>query len=261
MLEKRPLVSVVMPAYNSEKYIEAAIASVQAQTMCDWELIVVDDASTDGTAELVSAFSRQDERILLLKNQRNLGAARSRNRAFRHCRGRYIALLDSDDRWHPEKLSRQLELARRRDADVIYTSYRVQNGAASADYIVPERTDFKAMLRENVIGCSTVLLKAELLEHYTFATDCGHEDYALWMTLLHDGKRACGLPEVLVDYRYHAGSKSADKVSSAVNRWRIYRDVLSFSIPKSSFCFVQYAVNGYLKYRKLYRGKANERAV
>ena len=118
-----PLVSVVMPAYNADKFIEAAVRSVQTQTFPDWELILVDDCSTDGTADRIRALAAEDGRLRPVFSAENHGTAESRNLAFSYCRGDYVALLDADDLWRPEKLARQLLLAKETGADILYCSY------------------------------------------------------------------------------------------------------------------------------------------
>ena len=122
---QKPLVSVIMPAYNAEKYISKAIASVQQQTIENWELIVIDDCSGDGTAEVVAGFAQADSRIRFLKNEQNSGVARTRNRGIEVCTGEYVAFLDSDDIWHPEKLECQIKCLQENNGDLSYTSYSI----------------------------------------------------------------------------------------------------------------------------------------
>lgn len=249
---RKPMVSVIMPAYNSEAYIETAIRSVQEQTVADWELLVIEDGSKDTTPELVAKLAAEDPRIRLLPNEKNMGTARSRNRGMDLCCGQYVAFLDSDDWWHPTKLEKQLALAQTSGADILYTSYAIVDDAGEKrcpDFVVPETTDLKRMLRCSEIGCSTVML-SEKVKNARFAENFYHEDYAMWLTLLQKGTKAAGVSEVLVDYRYHADSRAADKFSSAKRRWRIYRDLLKLSVIKSGWYSAQYAVYGILKYRK-----------
>ncbi len=251
MGDTMPLVSVVMPAYNAGRFVEAAIRSVMAQTVTDWELLVLDDGSTDNTCQLVEQLAEQDPRIHLLPNGQNMGVARTRNRGFDLCRGRYVALLDSDDVWHPEKLQKQLALAEATGAGLIFSAYAIvdaQGQPVRADYLVPETVKLEDLLKENVIGCSTVLLGCDIVEKYRFQTDFYHEDYVLWLQLLHDGVVAAGCTEPLVDWRYLENSRSFDKRKSAQNRWRIYRHYLKLPLGKSLRCFCAYALRGLKKY-------------
>ena len=186
---ERPLVSVIMPAYNAEKYIEEAIRSVLSQTYTNWKLLILDDGSTDRTAELAERFANADTRIRLLRNPQNMGVARTRNRGFDMANGDWAALLDSDDVWHSDKLEKQLAAAERSGADMIYCSYSMMDadGRRISDFIVPERTSYAAMLEESVLSCSTVLLSRSIYSEYRFSTNYYHEDYALWLRLLRLG--------------------------------------------------------------------------
>lgn len=247
-----PLVSVVMPAYNAERYIGEAIHSVQAQTVSDWELIVVNDCSTDGTAAQIKELAGNDSRIIPVFNDVNRGAAASRNLALDMCRGEYVALLDADDRWYPEKLERQLKKAKETGADIIYCSYALmdeQGEKCHRDFIVDETTDFQKMLTRSVMSCSTVLLQRDILQVHRFSETIYHEDYALWLTLLQSGCTAAGITDVLADYRMLAGSRSSNKMKNAVNRWKVYREYLHMPLVPSIRAMVGYTINGLIKYR------------
>lgn len=250
---EHPVVSVVMPAYNAEAYIEEAIHSVQEQTFRDWELIVVDDCSQDHTCAIVERMAAMDRRIRLIHNEKNLGVAKTRNCGFDLCSGDYVALLDSDDLWHTDKLEQQLSLAGKTGADVVYCSYGMVNARgekACDDFIVPDSTDYEHSLIRSVISCSTVLLSRDVVDEYRFRTDFYHEDLVLWLQLLRDGYTACGVTDVLADYRLCEDTRSANKVKSAMNRWRIYREYLGLSVIKSVSLLMQYAFLGVRKYRR-----------
>ena len=251
--DKQPLVSVIMPAYNAEKYIGEAIASVCAQTYENWELLILDDGSADRTAEIAQTYAQRDARIRVLRNPQNMGAAKTRNRGFDIAKGEWIALLDSDDVWHSDKLEKQLAVAGRAGADIIYCSYALVNesGAHLSDYIVPETTSYDAMLRESVLSCSTVLLRQLILREHHFSAEHYHEDYALWLELMRFGYRAVACREILADYRVAKGSRSSDKLKSARYRWRIYRDVERLSLPRSACAFFSYALHGVRKHGRI----------
>lgn len=253
MAEQHPMISVIMPAYNAEQYIETAIRSVMAQTVTDWELLVLDDRSCDGTCAVVENLAVEDSRIRLIRNEQNKGAARVRNQGLDLCRGEYVALLDSDDAWLPEKLERQVERLQVTGAHLCYCSYEVMDGRGEktrVDYLVPEETDFEKMLRENVIGCSTVLLRREVIEKYRFNADFYHEDYVLWLQLLKDGCRVVGCREVLARWRLIETSRSFHKGNAAKNRWKIYREYLKLPLVKSVRVFGAYVCSGLKKYGK-----------
>ena len=251
--DKQPLVSVIMPAYNAEKYIGEAIASVCAQTYENWELLILDDGSADRTAEIAQAYAQQDARIQVLCNPQNMGVARTRNRGFDLAQGEWIALLDSDDRWRAQKLEKQLALAVHSGSRLLYTSYALFADAEREMrvYRVPQSVDYRRLLGENVIGCSTVLLHRSLLERLRFREDVFHEDYALWLAILRGGDSAAGCTEVLADWRISEQSRSFDKRAAAVNRWRIYRDVERLSLPRSACAFFSYALHGVRKHGRI----------
>lgn len=248
-----PAVSVIMPAYNMERFIDQAIRSVMDQTMTDWELLVIDDGSTDDTCAIVERLACQDCRIRLYRNPENLGVAKTRNRGFELSRGEYVALLDSDDLWLPEKLEKQLALAKRTGAELVYCSYAIVDAGLEKvreDYLVPERADFETLLKENVIGCSTVLLRRELTRDHRFEPAYLHEDYVLWLELLRQGYSAAGCTEPLTKWRLIANSRSFDKRKSAKSRWMIYRDYLHLPLGRRIRCFAAYAAAGMKKYKK-----------
>lgn len=246
-----PLISVIMPAYNADRFIAEAIRSVQVQTYGNWELLILDDGSSDRTCLIAEEFARQDSRIRLLKNEKNMGVARTRNRGFDLSRGDLVALLDSDDVWHADKLAKQLACMEESGADLVYSSYAIVDLAGQkvrADYVVPGNVTFSELLKENVIGCSAVLLRGELLKEHRFLPDFYHEDYVLWLQLLKAGHRAAGCKEVLLDWRYVENSRSFDKKRAAKNRWRIYRSYLHLPLHRSLWAFGHYAVRSLRKY-------------
>lgn len=248
-----PVVSVVMPAYNTEKYIREAVSSIENQTLRDWELLVVDDCSTDHTYEILQKLAQEDARIKIIRNQTNCGAAMSRNIAFSQCSGKYVALLDSDDLWEPEKLEKQVICAEKTGADIIYCSYSIIDECGrkkSPDFIVPEHTDFNSMLKKSTISCSTALLKSKLVAQFQFPTHMYHEDLAYWLELLKNGANAAGVIEVLASYRITPGSRAFNKVQSAVNRWKIYTEYLGLPAVRSTCLLAQYIFLGLIKYRK-----------
>lgn len=255
----RPLVSVVMPAYNAERFIEEAILSVVHQTVTDWELIVVDDCSQDTTCAIVERLAAQDSRIVLIRLERNLGVAEARNRGFARCRGSYIALLDSDDVWHSNKLACQIALARDTKAEILYCSYRIideRSRKICEDFIVPVTTNFEEFLTRAVISCSTALLARSIVDTYRFSSEYYHEDLAFWLRVLRDEHTARGTPEVLAEYRIAKGTRTSNKVHSAACRWRIYRRLLGYSVPRSTALLTKYAVLGAKKYRRCRRDGA-----
>lgn len=242
------MVSVVIPTWDSEKTIAQSLQSVLFQTERRLQVIVVDDGSTDNTVKIVQSLAEKDERISLIINNSNEGVSAARNKGCKASRGEYIAFLDSDDIWEPDKLEVQLDCLQSSHADLCYTSYSYinANGARSkGNYRVPPSVTYSKLLLENYIGCSTVLLRAQILKKHSFSTNVFHEDYALWLKLLRGGIRAVGVAEPLVYYR--TGGRSSDKVQSARYRWKIYRDEERLPFLKSLFYFSFYCLNGIRK--------------
>lgn len=245
------MVSIVMPAYNCERFIEKAIKSVQDQTWEEWELIIVDDCSTDRTYEITAACAKKDSRIRLIRQETNKGVACARNRGIQEANGNVIAFLDSDDEWVSTKLEKQLELQAKTGAEIIYCSYDFideNDEAIRKPFIVPRETNYDKMLASSVISCSTALIPTSLLKKHLFRPEYYHEDYVLWMELLAIPVRAAGNREVLAHYRQLSGSRSNNKKNAAKQRWFVYRNVLHLGMIKSLNAFAKYALLGMIKY-------------
>lgn len=245
-----PDVSIITPAFNAARFIAETIKSVKSQTCESWEMIIVDDCSRDDTLDLVQAFATEDTRIHLIRQTRNGGPALARDAAIRAARGRYIAFLDSDDLWLPDKLERQLEFMRRSNYVFTYTCYRriSENGETCGRTIsVPEKLNYHQLLRNTAIATSTVLIDREGTGPFKMIRTY-YDDYALWLTLLKRGITAHGLQEDLMRYRIVRKSVSRHKLNSAKWVWRTYRDVEGLAFPYATWCFLNYAWRAYRKY-------------
>lgn len=253
------LVSVVMPCYKTKSYVEAAVRSVLEQTHSDWELLIVDDASTDATSEIVTELARSDERISLERLAINGGAARARNHALVRAVGDYVAFLDSDDLWLPRKLKRQLAFAEIVGAPLTYTSY-FKIGAtvepdersvrASGRVIDPPGVlDYRTMLEANYIGSPTAMYDRRQLGTRLMPDLRKRQDYALWLSILRSGETARGLMEPLAAHRQRNGSLSQDKFQLAAWNWRLYRQVERLSLPQAMLSLGQTTVRSVAKSR------------
>lgn len=251
--ETGPLVSVIMPAYNASPFLKAAMDSVARQTVKNWELFVIDDCSRDDTFSLAQQLQGDDPRIRVLRNEVNMGVAKTRNRGIALAKGQYIAFLDSDDIWHPHKLERQLEKMEAAGAGVGYCSYAIigANGQkVRPDYLVPETAELEDILKENYIQCSAMLIRADIVKKFLFNTEFFHEDYILGLDMLGSGEIAVGCREILLGWRYLENSRSFNKKKAAANRWRIYRHYLHLPFYKAVYLFGCYALAGFCKYFK-----------
>lgn len=245
------LVSIVMPNYNSEKYVEETIKSVLAQTYKNWELLFVDDCSTDKSLEIVQSFC--DERIRIFQNDSNSGAAISRNYALCEAKGRWIAFLDSDDLWVPEKLERQIAFMENSGIVFSYTDYDVVDENNNIVSIFKPRLDvckYKDILKHNHIGCLTVVYDSDKLGKVFMPTNAiRREDMACWLSILKNGEEAHCLHECLAQYKVHANSVSSNKLKMMKYQWQVYRKVERINVFKSIYYLAYWAVMGVLKYR------------
>lgn len=245
------LVSIIMPNYNSEKYIEATIKSVLAQTYQNWELLFVDDCSSDRSLEIAQSF--EDERITILFTDKNGGAALARNKAIEKARGKWIAFLDSDDLWMPEKLEKQITYMQNNDISFSYTDYEVIDENNKTVSIFKPRLDvckYKDILKHNYIGCLTVIYDSEKIGKVLMPVNAvKREDLACWLSILKNGAQAHCLHECLAQYKVHSNSVSSNKLKMVKYQWQVYRKVERINMFKSVYYLAYWAVTGVLKYR------------
>ena len=234
-----PLVSVIMPAYNCGKYIAGSIQSVIAQTVTDWELQIVDDCSTDDTQAVVERLAAQEKRIHYTRLAQNGGPAAARNEALRRAAGRYVAFLDSDDLWTPDKLERQIAFMERTGAEFSATAYDQmdENGSALPTICLPpHRTDYRKMLLlSNPIGNSTVMFDQRALGRFEVPPIRKRNDFALWLKILKATPCCMGMDDVLTHYRVRTDSISSNKHAQAKYHWQLYREIEGLGILKSLF--------------------------
>ena len=246
-----PLVSIIMASYNADKTISAAIKSVIAQTYTNWELLVVNDCSTDNTLVVSETFD--DPRIRIINNVNNLGVSETRAEGLAEARGDWIAILDSDDKWRPEKLQKQIDLIRKTNAELVYTGsgFMNENGIIR-DWVlhVPPFLTFKRLLKQNLISNSSALVKKELYRRFYAYGDNMHEDYAIWLGITKSGIKAYGIDEPLLIYRISKSSKSSSKIKAAKMNWNTYRYV-GLSLTTSFYYMCWYTINGLIKYKHL----------
>ncbi len=240
-----------MAAWNAERFICEAIESVIAQSVEDWELIIIDDGSTDGTQEIVADYERRDRRIRVLTSTRNRGLAIARNVGLRHARGDLIAFIDSDDIWHPEKTALQVASMQQHQADISYTGYERRRDGKQRGIIVavPERVSYRTMLGRNLIPASSSMVRRSSCGAARMVPVKGTEDHLYWLELLRDGSRnAVGVTKPLVRYRVHSGGLSASKLRQAWCVWKRLRKAQRFGLGRSLWYFTAYAC-GSLKIR------------
>jgi len=244
-----PEVSIVLPSFNSENFIGKTLISVINQTFLDWELIVIDDCSNDGTVEVVNRYIAGDSRIRLLENDSNQGAAVTRNKGIASSKGRYIAFIDSDDEWDKVKLREQLGYMKDADIAFCYTKYSIQAAERCEVFIdIPASLTRHELLKNNRICTSTVIIDTCVFGRVTMPLIRRGQDLALWLVLLKVCGRAYRCDWSLTRYTKRHNSLSANKFKSAMWVWYLYRSVEKLSFVKAVYYFTNYAVNGFLKH-------------
>jgi teichuronic acid biosynthesis glycosyltransferase TuaG len=247
------LVSIITPAYRAAGVIGETIESVLAQTHGDWEMLIAEDCGPDDTRDVVREWQARDPRVRLIEMEGNGGPAEARNAALGQARGRWLAFLDSDDVWLPNKLERQLAFHRRLgDAKISFTGFRrisADGGKVGRFIQVPGKLNYRQLLGNTAIATSTVLVDrlqtGDFIMRKTY-----YDDFACWLSLLKSGGYAAGLNEDLMRYRVMDGSVSRDKGHSARQVWLAYRNIEQLGRIASAWNFARYAIRAWLKYRR-----------
>ncbi len=246
------LVSVITPAYNAAHFLEEAVKSVQNQTFSDWEMIIVDDCSTDETFSLAQRLAENDQRIKVLRNKKNSGVAATRNKAMDAATGEYIAFLDSDDLWLPQKLERQVKFMAEGQYALTYTNYQKfdsQTGERQSKIIrAPATMTSRHIYGNTSIGCLTVMVNRKITGPFHMPLIGHTEDNITWQEILARGYIAHRLDEVLSLYREGNTSLTSSKREAAKQQWHTYREYYNFSIIKSTYYFIQYAFHAIKKH-------------
>ena len=232
------LVSIITPTYNCGRFIAETIATAQAQTYTNWEMIIVDDCSTDDTKQVVDAIAAQDQRIHYHCLEQNSGAAVARTKAMELAQGEYMAFLDSDDLWMPEKLERQLAFMKENGYAFSCTAYeQIDEQSKSLDRVIHTvtKTDYNRLLLDCPVGNSTVMYHVAAMGKFQVPNIRKRNDDALWLQMLKKEKYIWGMDEVLMRYRIRSNSISSNKLAVVKYHWILYRDIEHLSIPRSIF--------------------------
>jgi len=266
------LVSIITPCYNAARFIGETIESVLCQSYPHWEMIIVDDCSTDSTVSIVEQYIKRDSRIKLFKLNQNSGPAAARNKAIELSKGRFIAFLDSDDIWLPEKLNKQVRFMLDFDLIISYTAFKKidENGIIGNKIIqVPREASYKTLLKTNYIPFSTSMIdfsktgkvylpnlraRQDYAMWLILLKNVGHKDYAFWLETIEGFKKisvkfALGINEPLVLYREHSGSLSSNKFKAAIYHLLALVKYGKISYLKLPYYLITYAYNGYKKYK------------
>lgn len=233
-----PLVSVVTPLYNAAPFVSDTIYSVMAQSLPDWEMLIVDDCSSDGSVDIVSGLAEQDRRIRLIRLPTNSGPAVARNTAIEAAGGRYIAFSDSDDQWLPEKLEAQVEFMRSNGYAFTHTYYEkmTESGKRTGQVVKPPaRLSYNDMLKSNQVGCLSTMYDAQALGKVYMPIIRKRQDYGLWLSLLKRVPFVHCLPECLALYRVRSGSVSSNKVEMLRYNWQLFRRIEQLGLVDSLY--------------------------
>lgn len=248
------VISIIMPLYNSEKYIDYTIESILNQTYTNWRLYIIDDCSEDKSVDIVNKFLKKDKRISLIQNDSNLGQAYSRNRGIEQCEGEYIVFIDSDDLWYNNFLERQLSFINSKNCNVVFSSFDRYDEELNKSYgrlKIPESVTYKDLLLDNSLSCLTTMYNCKNIGKLYFNTQYKHEDHIYWIDLLKlSNETAYGNDESLAIYRIRKSSESRNKIKAAIWKWKIYRNYLKFNLLKCSYYYINYIYRGIMKNKK-----------
>lgn len=247
------MVSIIVPVYRAASYIAETIEMVRGQTYKKWELILVDDCSPDNSADIIRRIqtSHDAERIRLICKESNEGAAKARNTGIKAADGKYIAFLDADDIWLPDKLEKELAFMKERQAAFAFTAYEFgdENAKGTGKIVtVPDQLTYRKALTRTVIFTTTVMFDmTKITKEQIQMPDVESEDTATWWKILKAGYMAYGLNEVLAIYRRPAKSLSSNKVTAIKRIWKLYRREERLTMPVSMFCFCMWAIRATLR--------------
>lgn len=249
------MVSIIVPVYRAQAYIAETIAMVRKQTYHNWELILVDDASPDDSAKLIQSMidekDTETERICLIRKEKNEGAAKARNTGIALAQGRYIAFLDADDVWFPDKLEKELAFMKQKQAGFAFTAYEFGDENAKGTgktVMVPERLTYRKALSRTIIFTTTVIFDTKVIPGELIRMpEVESEDTATWWKILRAGYIAYGLNEVLAIYRRPEKSLSSNKFVAMRRIWNLYRKEEKLTLPDSIFCFCLWAIRATLR--------------
>lgn len=240
-------VTIITPTWNSQNYIQLTIASVQAQTYKNWEMLIVDDCSTDNTVNIIKEIANRDSRIILFEQKKNQGVAVARNIALYNGTGRYIAYLDSDDIWKPEKLERQISFMKRNNCGFSCTSYEViDSSGKKLNKVIHmlDKVDYKNYLVNNLLQTVGIMVDTFKInkKYLEMPNIRRRQDAATWMQILKAGNICYGIQEPLAEYRRTPNSLSSNKIKAVIGTWKLYRNNEKLSFVFSVYCFIRYAI-------------------
>jgi len=241
----KPEISVITPIYNAEDFLAETIESVLNQTYKSFEYLLIDDCSTDSSASIVKEFEKNDSRIKYVKLSENSGAAVARNTGLEKAEGRFIAFVDSDDKWYPEKLQKQLDFMVLNNEPFTYTNYEhiTEEGEILSSPKLPKKLNYSGLLKNTAIACSTVVIDRQTIGDFRMPLVRKGQDTATWLKILRNHDYAYLVDEVLNQYRGREGSLSSNKVGALKRTWNTYRNLEELPLHKAVYYFSFYVWN------------------
>lgn len=242
---KKDLISIITPVYNAAKFLDDTINSVLNQTYENFELLLINDCSTDNSVEIIKKY--KDKRIRLINNKVNSGAATSRNNGIKEAHGKYLCFLDADDLWSEYKLERQLNFIKENNCAFSFTGYEFadETGKPNGKKVhIPNTINYKQALKNTTIFTSTVMFDiTKISKELIMMPNVKSEDTATWWKILKNNYTAYGLNEILSYYRRSSGTLSSNKIEAIKRIWNLYRNVENLNIFYSFYNFCFYAIN------------------
>jgi len=249
---ERPLVSIITPSYNSEKYIAQTIESVINQSVKNWEMIIVDDCSIDATADFVNTFAATDRRIKFMRLGKNSGPAIARNTGISLASGQYLTFLDADDIWFPNFIENSINTIKSTGIPFVFSSYRRSDENLNfiySDFLVPEKVTYSDILKTNSISCLTAFIDIEMLGKKLMPEVFKRQDMGLWLKYLKEIPYAYGIAEPQAIYRIRKNSLSRKKSDLLKYQWQFYRNVEKLTMMQSCYYMTHWMWRGFMKYR------------
>jgi teichuronic acid biosynthesis glycosyltransferase TuaG len=243
---KQNLVSIVTPVYKAEAFIEKTVRSVMNQTYQEWEHILVDDCSPDNSEAIIRKLMAEDSRIKYVKLPENQGAAVARNTGIENAEGQYIAFIDSDDVWKPEKLEKQIRYMQENDYAFTYTNFQLvtEDGQPINESApLPAKLNYTGLLKNTAIACSTVVIDRSVIGDFRMPLVRKGQDTATWLQILRKHDYAYALNEVLGQYRQVEGSISSNRIGALKRTWNTYYNLEKLPLPKALYYFGFYVFN------------------
>ena len=230
--------------YNAEKYLEEALESVEKQTYGNYEVIIINDGSTDKSEEIINKYVKNNDKFKLIKFEKNKGVSEARNAGIKEAKGMYLTFLDADDIWKPQKLESQIDFLKRKNCDFAYTAFKyIKGNKVSKKIEVSLEIDYKKSLSNmKILTTTTIINLSRIPKQLCYMPDTMNEDIVTWWNILKNGRKAYGQNEVLAYYRVTKNSRSSNKFRTAKYRWKLYRQYEKFSILKSSYYFINYII-------------------